>query len=247
KREFLQAALSTMNDDDISFALAKLKIESTSVAEKLECLSLIQNSIYDIDMANSFVKTGGIAEVLQYIRDPDVDLRPQSIHIVAEMAQNNIFCQNYFLNEKLIAVIASTMNDSDEDLARGSIYAISSLVQNFSPGLVEFLRINGLNTLLSCLSSTHASVYIKAAYLIGSLSSSDKSIKDRIKKDNAALSLFSNLEAKDEYDDKLEATLSALSALSANSQWKISKSEYQRVEPILKQIIDSKELLESCE
>lgn len=166
--------------DDITYALSRLRMESTSVEEKLACLELIRNNIDEIDIANSLVKTGGIADLLEYIRKPNHELRPQSIYIVAEMAQNNVFCQNYFLTEKIIPLITSTMNDSNEDLARGSIYAISSLVQNFLPGLQEFLRINGLTTLLSCLDSKHGSVYIKAAYLIGSLSSNNKSIKGKL-------------------------------------------------------------------
>lgn len=165
--------------DDITYALSRLRMESTSVDEKLACLELIRNNIDEIDIANSLVKTGGITELLEYIRKPNHELRPQSIYIVAEMAQNNVFCQNYFLTEKMIPIITSTMNDTNEELARGSIYAISSLVQNFLPGLQEFLRINGLTTLLSCLGSKHGSVYIKAAYLIGSLSSNNKSIKGK--------------------------------------------------------------------
>lgn len=182
RKKFLQAALRTINNDvdDITYALSRLRMESTSVEEKLACLDLIRNNIDEIDIANSFVKTGGISDLLEYIRKPNHELRSPSIYIVAEMAQNNVFCQKYFLTEKMIPLITSTMNDPDEDLARGSIYAISSLIQNFLPALMEFVRIKGLIMLLSCLSSSHGSVYIKAAYLIGSLSSNNKSIKGKL-------------------------------------------------------------------
>jgi len=166
-----------MKADDVQYALANLKNESVSTAEKLECLDIIRDNIDDIDAANSFVKVGGIATLLEYIRLPNRDLRPQSIYIVAEMAQNNEFCQNYFLSEKIIPVITSTMNDADEDLARGSIYAISSIIQNFPAGLKAFLQTKGIQTLLACLNSTHTSVYIKAAFLIASLSSNDSSFR----------------------------------------------------------------------
>lgn len=55
------------------------------------------------------------------------------------------------------------------------------------------------------------------------------------------------MEAKDEYDDKLEATLFALSALSLNSNWKITPSQQKEVAVILKQIINNKVLSETCE
>ncbi|XP_034481428.1 hsp70-binding protein 1 [Drosophila innubila] len=249
RNEFLQGALQsmTMKVDDVQYALANLKNESVSTAEKLECLDIIRDNIDDIDAANSFVKTGGITTLLEYIRKPNSDLRPQSIYIVAEMSQNNEFCQNYFVNEKIIPVLTSTMNDADEDLARGSIYAISSLIQNFPAGLKEFLRTKGTQTLLSCLSSTHVTVYIKSAFLIASLSSNDSSFRDLINKQNAAQILLSNLEAKDEYEDKLEATLFALSALSLNSKWKITPLQQKEVAVILKQIINNKVLSETCE
>lgn len=169
----------TMKVDDVQYALTNLKDESVSMAEKLECLDIIRDNIDDIDAANSFVKTGGITTILEYIRLPNCDLRPQSIYIVAEMAQNNEFCQNYFVNEKIIPVLIPTMNDADEELARGSIYAISSLIQNFPTGLKEFLQSNGIQTLLSCLSSSHVTVYIKSAFLIASLSSNDTSFRGK--------------------------------------------------------------------
>lgn len=168
-----------MTGDDFEAALLILKSHSTSLDQKLDSLDLIRDKIDDIDLANSFVKTGGIIILLQYIRSPDYNLRPQSIYIVAEMAQNNEFCQNYFYNERIIPVLTSTMNDADEHVARGSIFAISSLIQNFPPGLNEYLRINGVQQLVSCLKSTHKSVYIKAAFLIGSLSSRESSVRGK--------------------------------------------------------------------
>lgn len=249
RNEFLQGALQsmTMKADDVQYALANLKNESVSTAEKLECLDIIRDNIDDIDAANSFVKVGGISTLLEYIRLPNRDLRPQSIYIVAEMAQNNEFCQNYFLSEKIIPVLTSTMNDADEDLARGSIYAISSLIQNFPAGLKEFLQSKGTQTLLACLNSTHTSVYIKAAFLIATLSSNDNLIRDLVNKQNAAQILLSNLEAKADYDDKLEATLFALSALSLNSNWNITPSRQKEIAAILKQIINNKDLSDTCE
>ncbi|XP_062132015.1 hsp70-binding protein 1 [Drosophila sulfurigaster albostrigata] len=249
KQEFLQGALQSMSMtvDEVQYALAKLNNDSISTAEKLECLDIIRDNIDDIDAANSFVKVGGITTLLAYIRTPNRDLRPQSIYIVAEMAQNNEFCQNYFLNEKLIPVLTSTMNDTDEDLAKGSIYAVSSLVQNFPAGLKEFLRTNGVKQILACLSSNHSPVYIKAAFLIATLSSNDNSFRDLVNKQNAAQILLSKLEAKDEYDDKQEATLYALSALSVNSKWKLPSAQQKEAAVTLKQIINNKALADTCE
>lgn len=168
-----------MTGDDFETALLILRTDSTTIEQKIDSLDLIRDKIDDIDLANSFVKIGGAAELLRYIRTRDNNLRPQSIYIVAEMAQNNEFCQNYFYNEHIIPVLTSTMNDADEDVARGSIFAISSLIQNFPPGLKEFLSTKGIQTLVSCLNSTHKSVYIKAAFLIGSLASRENSIRGK--------------------------------------------------------------------
>ncbi|EDW70493.2 uncharacterized protein [Drosophila virilis] len=247
RNDFLQNALKAMTGDDFEAALLILKSHSTSLDQKLDSLDLIRDKIDDIDLANSFVKTGGIIILLQYIKSPDYNLRPQSIYIVAEMAQNNEFCQNYFYNERIIPVLTSTMNDADEHVARGSIFAISSLIQNFPPGLNEYLRINGVQQLVSCLKSTHKSVYIKAAFLIGSLSSRESSVRDLINKQNAAAILLNNLENKDEYDDKLDATLNALSALSSSCKWSSTQNQNAQAETILKQIVSNKILLDTCE
>ncbi|KAH8406342.1 hypothetical protein KR215_011460, partial [Drosophila sulfurigaster] len=247
KQEFLHGALQSMSIDVDEYALANLNNDSISTGEKLVCLKIIRDDIRDFDTANSFVKLGYITTLLSYIRTPNRDLRPLSIYIVAELAQNNEFCQNYFLNEKLIPVLTSTMNDTDEDLAKGSIYAVSSLVQNFPAGLKEFLRANGVKQILSCLSSNHSSVYIKAAFLIATLSSNDNSFRDLVNKQNAGQILLSELEAKDEYDFKQEATLYALSALSVNSKWKIPSYQRKEATVTLKQIINNKALADTCE
>ncbi|TDG50295.1 hypothetical protein AWZ03_003200 [Drosophila navojoa] len=247
RMSFLQSALKAMTGDDLEAALLILRTESTTLEQKIDSLDLIRDKISDIDMANSFVKIGGAALLLQYIRTPDNTFRQQSIYIVAEMAQNNEFCQNYFYKEQIIPVLTTTMNDADEDVAKGSIYAVSSLIQNYPPGLKEFLGTKGIQTLVACLKSDHKSVYIKAAFLIGSLASRENSIRDHINKQNAVSILLNNLENKNEYDDKLDATLRALSALSVSCKWSSTRDQNTTAEITLKEISNNKELLDSCE
>ncbi|EDV97388.1 GH16834, partial [Drosophila grimshawi] len=248
RNDFLQGALQSINaDSSLQDALLILKSESTNIQQKLDSLNVIRDKIDDIDHANSLVKVGGISIILQLIKIPDYNLRPNAICIVAEMSQNNEFCQKYFYNEHLIPVLTSTMNDGDDFLGRSSIFAVSSLIQNFSPGLNEFLRINGIRSLVSCLNSKHDSVYIRAAFLIASLASNISAVRELIYKENAVSILLGNLENKNEYDNKLESTLSALSALSTNFNWSTTQKQNAQAQTILKQLVGNKQLLEECE
>ncbi|XP_017843716.2 hsp70 nucleotide exchange factor fes1 [Drosophila busckii] len=210
---FLQEALNSMTTDfapAYTNAIKDLQSESTTVDKKKDSLNIIRENIDDIDLANGFVKVGGALLLIQLIKETtDSDLRSKSAYIIAEMSQNNDFCQKYFNNENIIPYLSSTINDNNENVSRSSIFAISSLIQNYEPGLNSFLEANGIEMLVLGLDSKHSTVYTKAAFLIGSLSSQKSTIKDLFNRVNAASSLIKNLEDKSEYDQKLYVTLFA--------------------------------------
>ncbi|XP_068148831.1 uncharacterized protein [Drosophila tropicalis] len=247
---FLQNALKAMTTDitkDLKTALVILDSNSTDLAEKIESLEIIRDQIDDIDLANSFVKLGGTNTLLRFIKESDSKLKILAIYIVAEMAQNNPFCQDTFLKENYLPHLVAYMKNADNNIAKSSIYAVSSLIRNFNPGLNQFIRINGINTLLSCLRSTQNDVYIKAAFLIGSLSSAEKSIREVFVKQHTVPVLLENLKYINEFDAKQETTLFALSALSVDCKWNLPLEKRLESEAILKEIKTKNVSLDTCQ
>ncbi|XP_030375399.1 hsp70 nucleotide exchange factor FES1 [Scaptodrosophila lebanonensis] len=250
RAEFLQNALKSMTIDviqEFEKAVAVLENQSSTKSERLDSLNVIRSYIDDLDLANNFVKFGGTTTILRYTKDSEKDLQALSNDIIAEMSQNNPYCQNHFLNENIIPQLLIKLNDPDEELSRSSIYAISSLIRNFEPGLKEFLRVDGIQVLVSCLRSPITKVYIKSAFLISSLASQNESIKEDLIKNNAVEVLLENINYIDGFDSKLETTLSALLSLSSNSNWAITKEKQMEVTTVLKQIISKNKELDNCE
>ncbi|XP_001353420.3 hsp70 nucleotide exchange factor fes1 [Drosophila pseudoobscura] len=252
KSRFLEGALNSLTvgaSNDFKTALEILDSPETSTEEKKESLNHLRSHIDDIDLANSLAKMGGTKTLIRYITMPEKDLQALSINIVAEMAQNNIFCQDIFTKEKFLPALTRNLSEGNENanIVRCSIYAISSIIRSFQPGMNEFKRINGIKALLPCLKSSNSDVYIKAAFLIASLSSLDKSFRDAFLKADAFSILFENLRPIDCFDVKQETTLYALSTLSLKSNLKLSAEKRKDLDLTLAQIISKNNQNENCE
>jgi len=159
-------------------ALFILDSPQASTDDQIESLDVIRSHIDDIDNAISLVKLGGTATLLRYITTGvDNEIRSAALNTVAEVAQNNVFCQNALVNDKFLPVLLNNLSDTDQNIVRCSLYAISTLIRNFEPGYLEFKRIQGISALITCLKIANVNVYVKAAFLIASLSSIDQSVK----------------------------------------------------------------------
>ncbi|XP_022227696.2 hsp70 nucleotide exchange factor fes1 [Drosophila obscura] len=250
KSRFLEGAINSLTvgaSNDFKTALEILDSLETSIEEKEESLNHLRSHIDDIDLANSLAKMGGTKTLIRYITVPEKELQALSINIVAEMAQNNIFCQDIFTKEKFLPALARNLSEANENIVRCSIYAISSIIRSFQPGMNEFKRINGVKALLPCLKSSNSDVYIKAAFLIASLCSLDKSLRDAFLKADAFSILLENLKPVDDFDVKQETTLYACSTLSLNSNLKLSAEKRKDLDLILAQIISNNKQNEDCE
>ncbi|XP_017128513.1 hsp70 nucleotide exchange factor FES1 [Drosophila elegans] len=250
RKEFLANALNAMTTDAtaaLKAALLILNSDEASTEDQIESLDAIRSYIDDIDNAITLVKLGGTATLLRYIKDSDSEVRVSALNTVAEVAQNNVFCQNALINDKFLPVLTKNLSNANQEIVRSSIYAISSLVRNFQPGYNEFKRIKGISALIPCLKSTNSNVYIKAAFLIASLTSGDKSVRDDFVKAEVFPVLVENLKPIEEFDVKQETTLFALSSLSLESDLKLSTEKRNEILSTLQLIISKNKQTENCE
>ncbi|KAH8288060.1 hypothetical protein KR018_011096 [Drosophila ironensis] len=251
RSKFLEDALCAMTTDaskQLKAALTVLEDPECCLEDLKVSLEVIRSHIDDLDHANSLVKMGGTKTLLRCIsHGADNEIKVSATEAVAEMAQNNIFCQNALLNDKFLPVLVQNLNNSHDSIVRSSIYAISSLTRNFEPGYKEFKRINGIQALVPCLKSSNANLYIKAAFLIASLSSRDKAVRNDFVKAEVFPVLLDNLKVVNEFDVKQETTLFALSSLSLETKLKLSTEKRKEALDKLQQIIAKNKQTEDCE
>ncbi|XP_016967143.1 uncharacterized protein LOC108035896 [Drosophila biarmipes] len=251
RTQFLANALNALTVDAVAImkeALFILDSPQASTDDQIESLDVIRSHIDDIDNAISLVKLGGTATLLRYIA-PGVDneVRSSALNTVAEVAQNNVFCQNALVNDKFLPVLLKNLSDADQNIVRCSLYAISTLIRNFEPGYIEFKRINGISALIGCLKIANVNVFVKAAFLIASLSSADQSVRDDFLKEDVFPVLVENLSPVEDFDIKIETTLFALSSLSRESDLKLSTDRREEILSTLQQIISKNKQSETCE
>ncbi|XP_039969691.1 uncharacterized protein LOC120781533 isoform X3 [Bactrocera tryoni] len=171
KKQFLESALNTMTTDvmkEFQNAISILDDQESAVTDKVNALHIIRESIDDIDFANSFVKAGGSVYLIQNLNHTDCEIISLAAYIIAEMSQNNPVCQKHFVDANTIPALMRCLNQSDE-VATSSLHAISSLLQNFGPGLVEFVNVDGIQILLTCLDVNNAKMFVRVCFLIGKL------------------------------------------------------------------------------
>lgn len=104
EKEFLEHALKSMTVDIVEQfrqAIAILESEDAETDRKLVAMNTIRDQIDNLDFANSFVKVGGTAILMNLLRNGEPELKINAIYIIAEMCQNNPFCQQHFVDMKV--------------------------------------------------------------------------------------------------------------------------------------------------
>ncbi|XP_011194330.1 uncharacterized protein LOC105219731 isoform X2 [Zeugodacus cucurbitae] len=249
KKQFLASALNNMTTDvmkEFQRAISILEDQESTVANKVNALNVIREGIDDIDFANSFVKAGGSIYLVQNLTHTNCEIRSLTAYIIAEMSQNNPFCQQHFVDAKTIPVLINYLNESEE-LANSGIHAVSSLLQNFKPGLVEFLNVNGIQILLKCLDKNNSRLSVRVCFLIGKLAEQDN-LRDELIEKLAITQLVKCLPvAIAEYDSRLETTLYALSELSKSNKWMIEESQEEKLKSLTTGIVENYAIEEEYE
>ncbi|XP_053957724.1 uncharacterized protein LOC128862921 isoform X1 [Anastrepha ludens] len=239
KKQFLESALNCMTTDvmkEFQNAILILDDHTSEDTDKINALTTIRESIDDMDFANSFVKAGGSVYLIKCLTNTDYKIKGLSAYIIAEMSQNNEFCQKHFVDSKTIPILIKFLNGPAE-IANSGSHAISSLIQNFEPGLTEFLNLDGINTLLSCLDKNDSKLFLKVCSLIGKLGEHED-LRDELVEKQAIMKLVQCLPMRFvKYDTNLETAFYALSELSKSSKWIVDKVQAEKLENLASGIV----------
>lgn len=109
---FLSNIVSLSDDDD--------PCEYESALEK------ISHYVDNIDIANDFYKIGGFSVLKPCLDCSHSSIRWRTADIIAELAQNNPFCQEKMLEAELLPVLLSMVDaDTSEQARIKALYAVS--------------------------------------------------------------------------------------------------------------------------
>lgn len=161
RRRFLEEALASMTVNvvnQLERAAAVLTADDADESAQLDALECLIDYVDSMDTANDFCKIGGLDILLPLLRCPTTgDQRPvrsatvrlQGAALVAELAQNNPFCQQQLLERDALRVLLPMLANATTAVA--AMRAISACVRAYEPAAAAFIEMGGLECALGCL------------------------------------------------------------------------------------------------
>lgn len=171
RRRFLEEALNSMTVNVIEQLENASKIltdNGSGEDEQIEAIEIILDYVDNIDTANDFCKIGGLSIVLLCIeRSKYESVRAKSAALIAELAQNNVFCQKQLLEMNALSILIGLLSNAGTSI--NGIRAISCVVRNYEPCAAAFIDIGGLECILGCLQSNQEKLLTQSLFLMCTL------------------------------------------------------------------------------
>lgn len=238
RRQFLENVLKALTIDvveELQKAVQVLASDTATEDEQLEALETIMEYVIDIDTAIDFCKIGGLTNLLPCLNSPYSKVRATSASLIAELAQNNPYCQKALLDADVLPKLIALLNESET--ATNGIHAISCLVRSYEPTLAAFIDVGGLECIIGCLQQIdQQKLIIRALFLLNSLCADFPDVREEFIKLKVVEHIIELLKPVDEYDISVETALSVLCMLTESSE---AISRCQTSELSLKPTIDS--------
>jgi len=210
RRRWLEDAISGMTVDVVKQLAEAIKIVGGPAAfdpeaneDDLEEIEMAFEAVEDwcgnLDMANNFHKIDGFHVLKKVLEESPhgTVARANAANCVAEMAQNNPYCQENFLTDRFLPLLLTLMEKDPEERVRlKCLYAISSIVRDYPPGLQAFLDLNGADGLLRTIQEGRSNPRLrtKACFFVSVVAAEDTRIKEEFSKMGFARQLVAMLQ-----------------------------------------------------
>lgn len=228
RRKFLEEALS-MAKGRVTDVLQQA-MNTLSNVENLQCdqdtseydgaLEKILEFVDDLDIANDFYKIGGFTIFGPCLVSHHNSIRWRAADIIAELAQNNPFCQQKILECDLFPKLLKMVNSDPAEATRiKALHAVSCIVRG-QPMSLEYMDKNeGYTVLIKAIQSPLKRLQMKSAFLFASLCNMDNSedLKITFLKIGLIELAVSLLISDDTYIDLKEQSLRILTGLTNNN------------------------------
>ncbi|KRT83430.1 HEAT domain-containing protein [Oryctes borbonicus] len=178
RRKFLEDALKSMTIDIIEVLVKQIKVfddvssvtATTSVNQYTEAFYTILEHVGSIDVANDFYKIGGFTIFNPCLRSPHPKIKIGACDLLAELCQNNPFCQMIAIENDFLPIILEILDkDEDDDVCVKALYALSCIVRENRDGCSKFLELQGLEIMLKTIKKFNDKLRTKSAFFLEAL------------------------------------------------------------------------------
>ncbi|XP_013774726.1 hsp70-binding protein 1-like [Limulus polyphemus] len=255
RREWLEQALESMTVSVVEEMEKCLQILRNGIndekadddvfAEQKVALEKLLNFVDSIDHAIDFHKLGGFSVLQSLLREPDTEVKALTAELVAELVQNNPYCQKVAIEHHLVVTLLNVLDhDPDELVKVKALYAISCLCRQCSEAQQVMEKTDGFSVLLRALQSPAEKLKIKTCFLLSNLCSQEPAFRELLFKMGFVEQLAAILQT--EHNRSHEHLMSALLALV--SEHEQAQEECHRPELGLKNLLENRlKLLEGKE
>ncbi|XP_011870979.1 PREDICTED: hsp70-binding protein 1 [Vollenhovia emeryi] len=184
KKTFLNEALSSLTVNVIEELQKAVKVLTNVTnlradddsSEYESALERMADFVDNIDIANDLYNIGGFSILQPCLNSSHSNIRWRIADIIAELAQNNPFCQDKLLEAGVFPVLLSMIDTDPSEQARiKALYAVSCIARGNPASLKYMDRNDGYSVLLRAMQSPVEKLQIKSAFLLSSLCSKDNS------------------------------------------------------------------------
>ncbi|KAB0791154.1 hypothetical protein PPYR_02954 [Photinus pyralis] len=189
RKKFLENALASMSVDVIEILQTNIKIlqncdvltESGDIAQHVLALETILDYIDNTDVANDFHKIGGFSIFNPCLKCVKSEIRAGACDVIAELCQNNPYCQRMVLDAALIPTLVKILaTDSSNTVCVKALYAISCVIRQYTEGFHQFVQYEGLSVLLKTLQKNDDKLTTKTTFLLSSLCGTQPDLMSRL-------------------------------------------------------------------
>ncbi|KAG6443055.1 hsp70-binding protein 1 [Manduca sexta] len=178
RKNFLEEALKSMTANMAEVLSKSIKvlsnperIQSIQLGEMLpdDIITAFNNLLEvvdDIDIANDFYKMGGFAIFPVCYGSENEQVRLLASSVLAEVCQNNPYCQARALECGLLNVLLNLVLTERRLALSKCLSAISCTAREYDPACRELIAQGGCKTLAQLLTTDEPMVRTKAAFLI---------------------------------------------------------------------------------
>jgi len=248
RKKWLEEALSTMAVDFIEQLGNGIKVLNSDTAdldEKEEVLDKLEDWLGNIDMAVNFHKIGGYSCLRNCLSCPHPSLRSGASHLIAEISQNNPYCQEKFVFEGFLDLLVEQLDqDSDEHCQVKALYAISCISRDEPVALAKFGQLGGWSVLVKAVQRDNPKLRIKGCFMISSASQVSGQVVKEMVDMGLVMQLAHILHLP--FDNSHEHILSALLTLVKNSSQAREESRIENL-GLVEVLVSRVKLLEDKE
>jgi hsp70-interacting protein len=189
RKKFLEQALHSLTIDVIEILLKQIKVlekvdsigDGEDDSEYLTALETISEYVCDIDTANDYHKIGGFAIIPPCLKCKSPKIRAEGCNLLAELCQNNAYCQRVVLENGLIPILIDVIeHDQEVPVIVKALYAVSCIVRQSTSGCAQLIQYKGVQTFLEALKKNEEKINIKISFLLRALCVSQPDFKSRL-------------------------------------------------------------------